>query len=144
MYEKVIIPTDGSDCAKRGVEEGLWIAKTLGVKAIALYVVDISEYEGHHHESIKTSVKAGLKKAGKEALKAVVNRGKKWDVDVEPRIVMGKPFREIIKAGSENDVIFISSHGASGWTKLFVGSTTDKVIKNSRCTVAVVRGKYTK
>ncbi len=120
------------------------MAKTLGVKAIALYVVDISEYEGHHHESIKTSVKAGLKKAGKEALKAVVNRGKKWDVDVEPRIVMGKPFREIIKAGSENDVIFISSHGASGWTKLFVGSTTDKVIKNSRCTVAVVRGKYTK
>ncbi len=144
MYEKVIIPTDGSDCAKRGVDEGLWMAKTLGVKAVALYVIDASEYEGLHHESIKTSVKTGLKKAGKEALETVLNRGKRWGVEIEPKIVMGKPFREIIKAGSENDIIFISSHGASGWTKLFVGSTTDKVIKHARCTVAVVRGKYTK
>ncbi len=144
MYEKVIIPTDGSECAKRGVEEGLWMAKTLGVKALALYVINISEYEGIHHESIRSSVKAGLKKAGQEALETVVERGKKWGVEVEPKIVMGKPSQEIIKAGSENDVIFISSHGASGWTKMFVGSTTDRVIKHARCTVAVVRGKYTK
>ena len=144
MYEKVIIPTDGSDCAKRGVEEGLWMAKTLGVKAIALYIIDASEYEGLHHESIKTSVKTGLKKVGEESLEAVIKRGNEWGVDVEPRIVLGKPYQEIIKAGNENDVIYISSHGASGWTKLFVGSTTDKVIKHARCTVAVVRGKFTK
>ncbi len=144
MYEKVIIPTDGSDCAKRGVEEGLWMAKTLGVRALALYVVDTSEYEGIHHESIKTSVRVGLKKAGLEALDKVVAKGLKWGVQVDTKVAMGKPFQEIINAGEENDVIYISSHGASGWTKLFVGSTTDRVIKHARCTVAVVRGKYTK
>ncbi|MGM0510507.1 MAG: universal stress protein [Thermoplasmatota archaeon] len=143
MYEKVIIPTDGSDCSEAGVEEGLWMAKTLGVEAVAVYVIDISEYEGLHHESIKDSARKGLKNVGKKALKEVRQKAHEIGADIETKLLVGKPFKKITELGEENDIIYISSHGASGFTKLFIGSTTDKVLKNSKCTVAVVKGKYT-
>lgn len=142
MYERVIIPTDGSDCAEIGVEEGLYMAKTLEVPALAIYVIDTSEYEGLHHQSIKDSAKRGLKKKGKQALDSVREKAEKWDVELNTEIIVGKPYEKITEQAGVKDVIFISSHGASGWTKLFVGSTTDKVIKNAECTVSVVNGKY--
>lgn len=142
MYEKVIIPSDGSKCAERGVNEALSMARSLGITATAIFVIDTSEYEGLHHESIKTAVKTGLNKVGLRVLEDIKQRGMKMGVEVETRIAKGRPYVEICAVADEGDIIFISSHGHSGWTRFFVGSTTDKVIKNAPCTVAVVRGLH--
>ena len=143
MYEKVILPTDGSECADRGIKEGLEMARTLGVKAVAVYVIDASEFEGIHHSSIRQSARRGLKDAGKEALNDVREMATELGVELETRIEEGKPFKEITKLAGENDVIYISSHGLSGWNSLFMGSTTEKVLKNAKATVSVVMGGYT-
>lgn len=143
MYEKVIIPTDGSDCAENGVDEGLEMTRTLGVEAVAVYVIDTSEYQGLHHSSIKTSARSGLKHAGEKALETVEEKAKKKGVELTKKIVEGKPYEEICNTAGENDVIYISSHGLSGFTQLFMGSTTQKVIKHSHATVSVVMGHFT-
>jgi len=142
MYEKVVIPTDGSDIAKKGVMEGLQMAKCLGVKAVAVYVLDTSEYQGLHHSSIKSSAKRGLKETGENALQDVKDLARNIGVELETRIEEGKPYKEINKITSERDIIYISSHGRSGFTKFFLGSTTERVLKHSNATVAVVMGGY--
>ena len=144
MYEKVVLPTDGSKCAIRGVKEGLEMARTLGVEAVAIYVIDTSEFEGIHHSSIKESARQGLIDAGKEALDDIRDIANDIDVKITTRIEEGKPYKEITKIADENDVIYISSHGLSGWSTLFMGSTTEKVLKNSKATVSVVMRLYTK
>ena len=40
-----------------------------------------------------------------------------------------------------DDIIYIASHGSSGFRELFMGSTTDRVLKRANCTVAVVKGE---
>lgn len=142
MYEKLILPTDGSDCSEIGVKEGLWMAKTLDIKVIAVYVIDTSEYEGLHHQSIKDSARKGLKHVGEAALEDVRHQAHELGVEIETKLLLGKPYIKITDLAGEKDVIYISSHGASGFTKLLVGSTTDRVIKHADCTVAVVSGKY--
>ncbi|MFO8109355.1 MAG: universal stress protein [Thermoplasmata archaeon] len=142
MYERVIIPTDGSKCAEAGGREGIEAARALGIKAIAIYVVDASEYEGVHHHAIRNSVRAGFKQKGIKTLKKLKEYASKRGVKVDTKIKEGKPYFEISELAGENDIIYISSHGASGFTKMFIGSTTDKVLKNARCTVAVVKGGY--
>ncbi|MFO7791768.1 MAG: universal stress protein [Candidatus Saliniplasma sp.] len=144
MYEKVVIPTDGSDIAKKGVKEGLQMAQCLGVKAIAVYVLDTSEYQGLHHSSIKNSAKHGLKESGKKALQEVKEMAKKIGIELETRIEEGKPYKEINRIANDKDIIFISSHGLSGFTQFFLGSTTERVLKHSNATVAVVMGGYVK
>ncbi len=142
MYERVVIPTDGSEIAKKGVMEGLQMAKCLGVKAVAVYVLDTTEYQGLHHSSIKSSAKRGLKETGENALQDVKDLARNIGVELETRIEEGKPYKEINKIASERDIVFISSHGLSGFTKFFLGSTTERVLKNSNATVAVVMGGY--
>jgi nucleotide-binding universal stress UspA family protein len=45
MYEHVLIPTDGSEGAKRGVEYGLDLAARHGADVHLLYVLDETVYE---------------------------------------------------------------------------------------------------
>ena len=143
MYDRVILPTDGSKNSMRGVEEGLEMAKSLGVKAVGIYVVDVAEYKGLHHASIKESAKSGMKSTGHEILDEVEEMADELGVELERKILEGKPFEQIAAAANDTDVIYISSHGLSGFTKLFMGSTTERVIKEAEATVAVVKGKYT-
>ncbi|MFW6141595.1 MAG: universal stress protein [Candidatus Saliniplasma sp.] len=144
MYEKVVIPTDGSDIAKKGVLEGLQMAKSLGVKAISIYVLNTSEYQGIHHSSIKESTKHGLKEVGTKALQEVKDLAEGLGVELETRIEEGRPYKEINKVADDKDIIYISSHGLSGFTQFFLGSTTERVLKHSNATVAVVMGGYVK
>lgn len=141
MYDRVILPTDGSECAMKGVEEGLEMAADLDIEVLSIYVIDSSEYEGLHHESIKSSVKGGFKEKGKKALEKVKKAAKEKDVELKTKLLKGTPYKEITSAAEENDIIYISTHGLSGFTHLFLGSTTERVLKNTDNTVAVVNGR---
>ena len=138
MYGKVILPTDGSDCAMKGVKEGLEFAERLGLKAIAVYVISTSEFESLHHESIKGSAKSGLKDKGKKVLEEVEEIAEGRNIDLEKKLLVGKPYKEITAQADEDDIIYISTHGLSGFTHLFLGSTTDRVLKHSKATISVV------
>ncbi len=141
MYNKIILPTDGSECAMKGVKEGLEFGEELGIKIIAVYVVNTSEFESLHHESIRASAKSGLKEKGKKALEAVKEAAEGRDIELETRLSYGKPYKEITQLADKNDIIYISTHGLSGFSNLFLGSTTERVLKNTEATVAVVNGK---
>ncbi len=141
MYERIILPTDGSKCAMKGVKEGLEIGEKLGIEVIAVYVVNTSEFDSLHHESIKSSAKRGLKEKGKQALEDVKDLADEKNVELKTELLMGKPYKKITGLAEENDIIYISTHGLSGFSPLFLGSTTDRVLKNTEATVAVVRGK---
>lgn len=125
----------------KGVKEGLEMAEKLGIDVLSIYVVDRSEYEGLHHESIKSSVRGGFKKKGEEALQKVREAAKGKDIELTTRIVEGTPYKEITEPAGKNDIIYISTHGLSGFTHLFLGSTTERVLKNTKTTVAVVNGR---
>ncbi len=141
MYDRIILPTDGSSCAMEGVKEGLDVGEEMGIKVVAVYVVNSSEFEAIHHESIKSSAKKGLKKKGKEALKKVEEAAEDKSIELEKKILTGRPYKEITQLAEDDDIIYISTHGLSGFNHLFLGSTTDRVLKNTDATVAVVNGK---
>lgn len=141
MYKRVLLPTDGSSCAMKGVEEGLELADELEIKALSIYVVNSSEYSGLHHKSIERSARQGLKKKGKTALKDVKDMANKKGVELETKIVEGLPYKKITQEADKDDIIYISTHGMSGFSHLFLGSTTERVLKNAESTVAVVRRK---
>lgn len=141
MYDKIILPTDGSKCAMKGVKEGLEMGEKLGIKVVSVFVVNTAEFKSLHHESIKASAEKGLKDKGKEALKKVEKEAEDMNVDLETELLFGKPYKEITKMADENDIVYISTHGLSGFNHLFLGSTTDRVLKNTDATVAVVNGQ---
>src|SRR6185437_15040115 len=114
MYRHILIPTDGSDLADRGVAHGLALAKFLGAKVFAINVVEpIFAVTGDF-----ASVLDRVAKAAKEA-----------GVSCETIQVENVPPHEAIIATAKDkacDLIVMSSHGLSGLSVLLIGSVTNK------------------
>jgi len=148
MYEKVIVPTDGSDLSLKGLKEGLKAAKSYGIPATAVYVLTPDTMSGlaaHRFEDVGREtvdiLREHRKKEGEKVLKKVEKMADEMGVDLETRIEEGEPYEEITKLANDNDIIYMCSHGRSGLSSLFIGSTTDRVIKHTDATVAVVKAK---
>jgi nucleotide-binding universal stress UspA family protein len=60
-------------------------------------------------------------------------------VDVQLEVAAGKPAQEILRVSRERgcDLIVMGSHGATGFRKLFFGSTTERVLRETAVPVLV-------
>ena len=60
---------------------------------------------------------------------------------LEYRVAVGKPATEILREASQSrvDLIVMSSHGRSGVRKLFFGSTTERVLRETSVPVLITR-----
>ncbi|MFP4000547.1 MAG: universal stress protein [Thermoplasmata archaeon] len=146
MYGKVILPTDGSDLSLKGVKKGLKAAKHYDVPALALYVIKpdtLSGITSHRYEDLNKEtfdiLKDHRQKEGEKVLEKVKKMAEEMGVDIETEIREGEPYEEITKVANDDDIIYMSSHGRSGISTLFIGSTTDRVIKYTNATVSVVK-----
>jgi len=143
MYGKVVLPTDGSKFSFVGLDEGLRAAKILEIPAVAVYVVSHSKYSHGFMDYMDISSKEMIRdmgiKEGEDVLERVEKRAKKLGIELETRLMEGTPFEEIVKIADKDDIIYMSSHGHSGISSFFMGSTTDRVLKHTKATVAVVK-----
>jgi len=62
------------------------------------------------------------------------------DVEVTYNILEGVPHDEIVAFATNEgtDLIMMTTHGLSGLEKMLIGSTTEKVVRKSRCPVFTV------
>lgn len=145
MYKRVIVPTDGSELSLIGLKEGLEAAKAFDIPAVAIYVIPVYTLNGmsaHRYEDINKEtvdlLRDHRRKEGKKVLEKVEEIADKMNVKLDTKIKEGEPYEEITGIAKENDLIYMCSHGRSGISSLFIGSTTDRVIKHTESTVAVV------
>lgn len=133
MYDKIIVPTDGSEFSMKGVKEGIELASALNIPVHALYVIDIEDI------NISEKVVSHFEDEAEEALDKIEELAEKMGVELEKKTFRGTPSKKIAEHASVNDIIYIASHGQSGFRELFMGSTTERVMKRAKCTVAVVK-----
>lgn len=124
-YRNILVATDGSVHGNAAVTEAIAIAKRCGSRLLALSAMrDESERE----------------EAGNYSNKAV-EMAKKEGVEAEAVTPVGRSFDAIVETagGRGVDLIVMGTYGKTGVKKLFMGSSTEKVIGNSGCAVLVVK-----
>jgi len=143
MYKRILIATDGSDKSKLAAKEGIELAKALGAKVIALYVVNeiVVTSAVRSLGSDKKEVEAKLQATGEKAVEYIKGLGEEAGVTVETTVRMGAPANMVIDAASTEsaDLIVMGSHGESGVSKLLIGSVVQKVLYWATVPVLVVR-----
>ena len=125
MYRHILIPTDGSELAWRGVAHGLALAKSVGAKVFAINVVEPLFAVTGDFASV---------------LDRVANAAKEAGVSCETIQVENVPPHEAIIAAAEDkgcNLIVMSSHGLSGLSMLLIGSVTNKVLTCAKIPVLV-------
>jgi nucleotide-binding universal stress UspA family protein len=136
-FNKILIPTDGSEYTKEAIKKGLELAKVLDAEVTALYVVDQTSFINFPMDSTIVSVYTLLEKEGKDAVDYVVAEGAQLGINVDE----GSPSRKIMEMSKQFDLIVMGTIGRTGVSKLLLGSVAEKVVRFADCPVLVVRAK---
>jgi nucleotide-binding universal stress UspA family protein len=147
MFKHILIPTDGSPVAAKGVKAGLAFAAEIGARVTAYYGLDPmpAPYYGDGY-TVDARAIADIERsahaAGEKELAKIAQAAKA--VGVKCTGVIDKPatpYDGIVAAAHKNkcDVIFMSSHGRRGIAGLVLGSVTNKVLSHSKIPVLVYR-----
>ena len=150
MYKHILIPTDGSEVAAKGVEQGLSLAKSLQSRVTVIVVTErfpIYAYNGIAGGWIPgpeemARFEAGQKETAQEVLGAVEAAAKKMGVPAETvHVPEDYPADAVVETAKSRDcdLIVMSSHGRRGLRKMVLGSQTSQVLAYSPVPVLVVR-----
>lgn len=145
MYKHLLITTDGSDLAQKGIDQGLDLAKATGARVTIVTVTERfpiyavgSGYippELGDYDNVQKEFADKVLAAAKAAADAA---GVKADTLHVPNAL---PAEAIIETAESRgcDVIVMASHGRRGLGRLVLGSQTSEVLTHTKLPVLVVR-----
>lgn len=138
MYERILVPTDGSDPSILAAEHAVDIASRYDAVVHALFVVEERGTVGHWDMVVEAE-----EAEGEQALDTVENLAGEAGVAIEKHLRRGIPHEEIIGAARDYDadLVVMGTHGRTGFDRFAsAGSTTERVVSITRVPVLVVGG----
>lgn len=145
--KKILVPTDFSIYADNALKQAIDIAGQNKAKIYLLHIIDDGfqqcavDYcleEAVVQKVLKESVNNAIVKL-KQEVKKITDNYAGIEILMEAR--RGVPYEEIIKEQAEKgiDLIVIGSHGKTGILKNLLGGVAEKVMRNAKCQVLLVR-----
>jgi nucleotide-binding universal stress UspA family protein len=137
----ILVAVDGSEYSDKAVQYGSEIGPPLGAEVLLLYVVPMLVSATPYHDTVSDQPFLALQKVGEDILTRSKKLAEENGCEVTDLISHGDPASRIIEIAEERevDIIIMGSRGVSGIKRLFVGSVSDKVMKDAPCPVLVVR-----
>jgi nucleotide-binding universal stress UspA family protein len=149
MYANILLSTDGSDVARKGVQQGLALAKALKAKVTVITVTEALpvDYGGGHASGWIPSQaefdrydEACKERAGK-VLDEARALAEQIGISAELlHVANAHPASAIVETAKSGgcDLIVMASHGRRGFSKLWLGSQTSEVLADGSVPVLVV------
>ena len=141
LYDRILVPTDGSAGMARVVEHAVDLASVHGATIHGLFVVNTATFAGLPTESTWDGLGEMLRSDAESALDALRETVTERDVPVETCVIEGSPPREIVEYAERNgcDLVVMGTHGRGGIDRLLLGSVAEKVVRGSNVPVLTVR-----
>ena len=138
MFERILLPLDGSRLAEAAIPYGAELAARLGSELI-LFHVCAREHQPFQsmHQLYLTEAAKGLERH----MEKKFPRCEDWAVRTET--VVGEPADAICEYAEKNDIklIVMTAHGGSGLKYWAVGSVADKVVRAMDIPMLLIRLK---
>ncbi len=150
MAEKILVPLDGSKVGEAAIPYVEELAtKFLPEPKVEVTLIQVLSHLSHYVVAGEESVRIPyteqemeqMKKRASEYLTKSGEALRKKGASIKIRVAVGNATEEIIKAADEinTDIIAMSSHGRSGFSRWAFGSVTDKVLRGGDRPVLVVK-----
>lgn len=145
MYQKILVPLDGSELAEhalvqvRNLAGGGFVGEVI---LLSVVEIDLMGLSTAHTRSIDLP---GLRKAHMEKsqkyLEGVQSRLSAEGMKVKTETLEGRPAQAIVDYSKKNsvDLIVIATHGYSGMKRLMFGSVALRVLHDAHAPVLLVR-----
>lgn len=141
MFEKLVVPTDGSELAEVALPYAEELAGRLDSELVLLQVCESEEQRASHMRQLYMSRLAEAVERGIREYQRLAGSPESEEIKVESVMVAGNPADEIIDYAETKHIglIIMATHGRSGIKRWTVGSVANKVLRGSRVPVALIR-----
>ncbi|MBV8380844.1 MAG: universal stress protein [Paucibacter sp.] len=146
MYQRILVPYDGSEPSRRGLDEAAKLAKLTGAKVRVAYVIDelIGATGFEPYGIYARDVLASMRTTGQGLLGEARSQAAHGGLTIETEMSEshGHQIADCIidqAIAWQADLIVIGSHGRRGASHLFMGSDAEKVLRLSPVPVMVVK-----
>ncbi|MCW3983411.1 MAG: universal stress protein [Candidatus Bathyarchaeota archaeon] len=138
MYEKILVPVDGSEHSKRALNEAIKVAKMTGGTITLLHVQP-------KRAPLIPPAKPQDKEASQSAAQSILVDGKRIveaeGVSVQTLLLEGNVVDQIVKTAKEGQfgLVVVGARGLSKLEEIMMGSVSHGVAENAPCPVIVTR-----
>jgi nucleotide-binding universal stress UspA family protein len=146
MYNRIVVPLDGSDVAEEALGNARELAGLLKVPVHLIRVVDTYRAQAIPATgmALDYSMLAELAEEeladAREYMNTSVNALAQDGLDVTGEVLQGPVAQRIVEAAAKpGDVIVMSSHGRTGIKRWFLGSVAEEVIRRANVPVLLIR-----
>lgn len=141
--KKIIVPIDFSVHSDYALEAACILAKRHNAQILALHMLEISDSMLINSDNEQNAKAVFFLKLAEQKFDSFLDKDYLKGVDVVPIVKHFKVFSEVSKVADEHnaDLIVMGSHGTSGFSEIFVGSNTEKVVRHSDVPVLVIKNK---
>ena len=137
MFERILIPVDGSEPARDAAQLGIDLAVEHDATVHGLYVVEpVTVTEGGAGQVIEA-----MQETGNEIVSDLAEQAEEKGLQVETDVKTGVAHREILDYAEANDIdlMVVGTHGRTGIGRYLLGSVTEKIVRLSDVPVLTVR-----
>lgn len=139
---KILVPIDFSDCSRKGLNYARELARQFKARLILLnsvavqYYLTSDEYTRYDYPLLMEEAE----KASREHMRDLVKKTDWKGIKVEPSLQAGHAGQQICARAKDQgvDLIVTSTHGATGFKHILLGSTAEYVVRHAPCPVLVV------
>ncbi len=135
MYERILVPLDGSSAAEIALPYAEEIAAKLGAEIILASVSELAAVETDH------LYRSYLERIVEQVQRQLKDWGAKKEAKVKSEVLLGTPVSEILRYADENNVnlITMASRGHSSRGPWLLGNIATKVLRATGKPVLLIR-----
>ncbi|TYL38027.1 universal stress protein [Natronococcus pandeyae] len=140
MYERILVPTDGSEYAEDAAETAFDLAETVGATMYVVCIVEQGPLGSVRLPGDSGSAEDVFRDRADEYVTRIAERGRDRGLEITTEVRQGVPVREILEYTDEieADVIVMGTRGRGGLSRMMLGSVTDGVTRYGGTDVLVV------
>ncbi len=134
MFQRILLPIDGTADSEKAVPYALGLAQSLGAEVVVCCVIPTPLTPNSPNEERDTAKYVGR----------IAQRFRSAGLDVKTHVRRGEPAREIEKAALESnaDAIVMATRSRQRLQKLMLGSVADLVVRDSQLPVLLVSSAW--
>ncbi|MEZ4796479.1 MAG: universal stress protein [Flavobacteriaceae bacterium] len=139
--KKIIVPIDFSEHSEFALKVAAQLAKKYNAELLALHMLEMSDIMLTASEGEQYQKAVFFLKLAEQKFETFLAKPYLQGIKVVPIVKHFKVFSEVNDVAQEEDadLIIMGSHGVSGFKEFFVGSNTERVVRNAEIPVLVVK-----
>lgn len=144
MFEKILVPVDGSKASDLSLQKALEIGEKFGSELFIFTVVpELTVFEQYPVDYPYTQEVTRANQEQARYMLEELSNNANYSGELNTYYRSGSPATEIVQFAEENDIdlIVIGNRGLGAFSRTLLGSVSNKVINHSSTSVLVVKGE---